>query len=151
MFGENLTTRGLLEDGVHIGDSFRAGSAELTETEPRMPCYKLGLRFGRDDIIQRFLASGRSGFYLSVVREGEIGAGDGIEPVRRDPGGVTVADITRLYLAEKRDKPYDPELLARAMALEALPESWKGHFRRAIERGRDPLRGMPASPAGDGS
>src|ERR1044072_7317644 len=75
MFGENFTTTGLLETEVHIGDRFRIGTAELMVTQPRMPCYKLGIRFGRDDIIKRFLASERTGFYSSVLKEGEVGAG----------------------------------------------------------------------------
>ena len=128
MFGENFTTEGLEESSVNIGDRFRIGSAEVTVTEPRMPCYKLGIKFGRADIIRRFLASGRSGFYLSVQREGEVGAGDEIELIARDPHNVTVADITRLYAREKDDL----ETLGRAIALEALPDSWRDHFRKQL-------------------
>ncbi|MBI2115875.1 MAG: MOSC domain-containing protein, partial [candidate division NC10 bacterium] len=79
MFGENFTTEGLLEDLVNIGDRFRVGSAEVMVTEPRLPCYKLGVKFGREDIVKRFLQSGRTGFYVAVLQEGEVGAGDGIE------------------------------------------------------------------------
>jgi MOSC domain-containing protein YiiM len=93
MFGENLTTEGLLENAVHIGDRFRIGTTEVMVTEPRMPCYKLGIKFGRDDIIKRFLASGRTGFYFAVLQEGEVGAGDAIELISRDKNNVTVADI----------------------------------------------------------
>src|SRR5213594_2712160 len=78
MFGENFTSAGLDESAVHIGDKFRVGSATLMVTEPRMPCYKLGLRFGRSDIIRQFLESERNGFYLAVLAEGEVGAGDQI-------------------------------------------------------------------------
>lgn len=92
-FGENLTTEGLLERGVRIGDRFRAGSAEFQVTDPRMPCYKLGVRFGRDDMVKRFLASGRSGFYLAVLREGEVAAGDPIELIARADREVTIADV----------------------------------------------------------
>jgi len=103
MFGENLSTEGLFEDEVAIGDRFRIGTTELTVTGPRMPCYKLGLRFGRDDIIKRFLASGRTGFYFAVALEGEIGAGDPIERIGRGRTDLKVSDITRLYVAEDAD------------------------------------------------
>jgi MOSC domain-containing protein YiiM len=132
MFGENFTTEGLTESTLNIGDRLRIGSAEVTVTEPRMPCYKLGIKFGRADIIKRFLASGRSGFYFSVQQEGEVGAGDQIELIARDENNVTVADITRLYARDKDDV----EMLQRAIALEALPESWRDHFRKQLE----PLR-----------
>src|SRR5262245_41164804 len=96
-FGENFTTEGLLEEAVRIGDRFRAGSAEFVVTQPRMPCFKLGIRFERPDIVKRFLQSGRSGFYFAVVKEGEISAGDSIEMLRRDEHGVTIADVVNLY------------------------------------------------------
>ena len=92
-FGENLTTTGLAEETVHVGDRFRIGSAVLAATKPRFPCYKLGVRFGREDILDRFLASGRTGFYLRVLEEGEIGPGDPIEVVGREPGKPTIADL----------------------------------------------------------
>ena len=100
MFGENLTTEGLSEDSVHIGDRFRIGSVELSVTQPRMPCYKLGLRFGRPDMVKRFLNSGRSGWYFAVAQEGEIGAGDVIELIQRGPNQVPVSDINLLYRGE---------------------------------------------------
>ncbi len=103
MFGENFTTEGLDESNVNVGDRFRVGEAEVTVTQPRRPCYKLGIKFGRADIVKRFLASGRSGFYFSVRREGEVGAGDEFELLARDENAVTVADITRLY-ARDREK-----------------------------------------------
>jgi MOSC domain-containing protein YiiM len=131
MFGENLTTEGLFEDQVNVGDRFRVGSAELMVTEPRLPCYKLAAKFGRDDIIKRFLASGRVGFYLTVVSEGELGAGDAVERIVRDPHGVTVADVVRLH----KDKRKDYELMRRAVEVEALPESWRAHFREQLEGG----------------
>jgi MOSC domain-containing protein YiiM len=130
MFGENFTTEGLNEATVNIGDRFRVGSTEVMVTEPRMPCYKLGIKFGRTDIIKRFLKSGRTGFYLSVQSEGEVGAGDELELIGRDENNVTVADITRLY-AEDKD---DVETMHRAIALEALPESWRNHFRKQLAK-----------------
>jgi MOSC domain-containing protein YiiM len=130
MFGENFTTEGLSESSVNIGDQFRIGSAELMVTEPRMPCYKLGIKFGRNDILRRFLASGRTGFYFSVLREGEVEAGDSIELLARDANDVTVADIIRLY-ARDRD---DAELMRRAVEVEALPDSWRDYFRERLEK-----------------
>lgn len=89
-FGENLTVEGLLEDTVCIGDRLRIGSAEFVVTQPRQPCFKLGIRLGRQDIIKRFVASGRSGFYLSVAQEGELSAGDPIKLMAHDKEAVTV-------------------------------------------------------------
>ena len=83
-FGENLTTEGLLENEVRIGDRLRAGSAEFAVTQPRMPCFKLGIRFNRPDMVKRFMRSGRTGFYLAVLQEGEVAAGDSFERVARD-------------------------------------------------------------------
>ena len=129
MFGENFTTEGMLEDATNIGDRFRIGKAEVMVTEPRMPCYKLGLKFGRTDILKRFLASRFTGFYFAVLKEGLVEAGDEIEPLSRDSNGVTVADITRLYAFEKDDL----KTLRRALATEALPEGWRDYFRERIE------------------
>lgn len=92
-FGENLTTEGLLEGSVHIGDRLRAGSAEFVVTQPRFPCYKLGIRFGTEKMIVRFLRSGRSGFYLAVLREGDVGAGDAIESIGGDAESLSIADV----------------------------------------------------------
>jgi MOSC domain-containing protein YiiM len=128
MFGENFTTEGLDERSVHVGDRFRVGAAEVTVTQPRMPCHKLGIKFGRADILKRFLASGRTGFYFSVEREGEVGAGDEIELIGRDGNGVTVADIIRLYARDGSDA----ETMRRAVAVEALPELWREHFRQRL-------------------
>ena len=125
-FGENLTTSGILEPDLAIGDRVRVGSAELMVTQPRLPCFKLGIRFGRDDMVKRFLQSGRSGFYFAVVREGEITAGDRLEIAVRDTRGVTVSDMIAL---ETSDEP-DRDLLRRALETPALPESWKRHFRK---------------------
>ena len=130
MFGENLTTEGLDESDINVGDRFRLGSAEVMVTEPRMPCYKLGIKFGRSDIIKRFLVSGRTGFYFSVQREGEVAAGDEIELIARNEHSVTVADITGLYSGNRGDV----ELMQRAIAVEALPESWRGHFRKQLAK-----------------
>jgi MOSC domain-containing protein YiiM len=131
MFGENFTTDGLLEDSVHLGDRFSVGSAEVVVTQPRMPCYKLGIRFGSDDMVKRFLASGRSGFYVAVRREGEVGAGDELELISPDENAVPVSAITHLYIA-KRYGDDDVALLRRALRVAALPESWKEYFRERL-------------------
>ena len=128
-FGENLTTEGLEEKTLCIGDRLRIGSVVLQVTQPRMPCYKLNLRFDRDDMIKRFLASGRSGFYFSVAEPGEVMAGSKVEILSRDPNRVSVSDIVRLYLAQRRD----PDLLQRAMNVDALPANWKDHFRSTTQ------------------
>ena len=130
MFGENFTTTGLLETGTNVGDRFKVGSAEVVVTQPRMPCYKLGIRFGRTDIIRRFLASERSGFYLSVAEEGEVAAGDEFELIEKNPTGVRVVDVTRLYSSDKSNV----DLLRRAIATEALPESWRSYFQERLEK-----------------
>ena len=129
VFGENLTTTGLLETEVNIGDKFRVGAAEVMVTQPRMPCYKLGIRFGRADIIKRFLMSERSGFYLSVLKEGEVGAGDEFQLLEKNTSGVRVVDVTRLYSSDKDDV----DLMRRAIATEALPESWRDYLRRRLD------------------
>ena len=128
-FGENLTTEGLTEDALCIGDRLRVGSAVLMVTQPRMPCYKLALRFERDDMIKRFLTSQRSGFYFSVIEEGEARAGSKIEIVSRDPHRVAVVDIVRLYLRQADD----PELLHRAMNVSALPQNWKAELAARVD------------------
>jgi MOSC domain-containing protein YiiM len=127
-FGENLTTAGLLENEVCIGDRFKAGTAEFVVTQPRMPCFKLGIRFGRPDMVKRFLRSGRTGFYLAVLQEGEIGAGDALDLVAEDENRVSVADIVGLFDNDAADQ----DLLRRASELPALPESWREYFRERI-------------------
>lgn len=129
MFGENLTVEGLKENEINIGDRFRIGSVIFMVTQPRMPCYKLAVKFNRDDILKRFLNSGRSGLYFSVIQGGEIGAGDQIESVSRDENGITVADITKLYTSKGRDT----ELLRRAAMVEALPEDWRDYFLQQLD------------------
>ena len=129
-FGENLTTEGLMEDGLCIGDRLKVGSAILMVTQPRMPCYKLELRFDRLDMVKRFMASGRSGFYFSVVEPGEVTAGSEITFVSRDPARITVADIVSLI----RNRSVDQDLLKRATKVSALPESWKEYLLEKTQR-----------------
>src|SRR5437763_6632252 len=131
VFGENFTTEGLPESDVHLGDRFGVGSAEVAVTQPRLPCYKLGIRFGSDDMVKKFLASGRGGFYLAVTREGEVAAGDEIKIISRDPNAVPVSEITRLYVL-RRWATEDLASLRRAMQVEALPADWKSYFRERM-------------------
>ena len=130
MFGENFTTTGLRETAIRIGDKFRIGTAEVMVTEPRMPCYKLALKFGRTDIIKRFLQSERTGFYLAVLKEGAVSSGDEFELLARDAHDVRVSDVTRLYTREK----HNAELLRRAIEVEALPEGWRGYFQDRLKK-----------------
>jgi MOSC domain-containing protein YiiM len=136
MFGENLTIKGLLDENVHIGDRFQVGSADLVVTQPRLPCYKLGLKFGRDDILKRFLQSGLTGFYFAVLKEGNVAAGDPIRLLHRDEDQVKVADITRLY----REDKHNLDLLRRVVAAEALPASWRDYFLERLTQ----LAGSPS-------
>lgn len=127
-FGENLTIEGLLETKVNIGDRFRIGTAVVMVTQPRFPCFKLNLKFGRDDMVKRFLNSRLSGIYFSVVVEGEIGAGDEIELVSRDENNVTVADIVQIYVREA-----DENLVRRAVQVPALADGLRTYFQQQIE------------------
>jgi MOSC domain-containing protein YiiM len=113
MFGENLTVDGLKESEVSIGDVFQIGTSKVIATQPRMPCYKLGVKFGRMDILKMFLASGRSGIYFKVLEEGEVGAGDTIEQIRKDPNGITIQ---------------------LAVKVEPFPDGWKHYFLEKIKR-----------------
>ncbi|HET6889594.1 MAG TPA: MOSC domain-containing protein [Pyrinomonadaceae bacterium] len=130
MFGENFTTSGLSEAELNIGDTFRVGTAVIMITEPRMPCYKLRIRFGRSDIIKRFLVSERTGFYFAVLQEGEVSAGDQIELIEKKKHSVRVSDITRLYVRDK----HNTELLRRVLEVEALPASWRDYFQHQLEK-----------------
>ena len=134
-FGENFTTDGLLEDAVRLGDRLLIGSAEVFVTQPRLPCYKLAARFQSDDMVKRFFTSRRTGFYLAVACEGEVGSGDEINIVARDLDALPVSEITRLY-AEKRYSDSDALSARRALRVAALPESWKEYFQQRLQRMR---------------
>jgi MOSC domain-containing protein YiiM len=129
-FGENLTTEGLLEKDLNIGDRLCVGSVELVVTEPRLPCFKLGAKFNRDDMVRRFLKSRRTGFYCAVLREGELAANDTVQYLSRGDGSLTIADITRLYAFDKQDLSG----MRRAADLDALSESWRSYFRERVEK-----------------
>jgi MOSC domain-containing protein YiiM len=127
-FGENFTTEGLLEGQLLVGDRLRVGSAEFAVTQPRMPCFKLGIRFDSPAMVKRFLQSKRTGFYLAVLGEGEVGAGDPIEREENRESEVTITDIVNLYTSDAENQ----DLLRRATEIPALPEGWKEYFRKRL-------------------
>jgi MOSC domain-containing protein YiiM len=128
MFGENFTTEGLFEDDLHIGDRLQVGTAILMVRQPRLPCFKLAVKFRRDDILQRFLDSGRSGFYFSVEKEGIVTAGDSIAFLSRDRNGITIAEINRVYAHDR----YNRELLEKAIATPALPQEFRDYYAHRL-------------------
>ncbi len=127
-FGENFTTAGLLETEVRVGDRLLVGGGEFMVTQPRMPCFKLGIRFGRPTMEKRFLKSRRSGFYLAVLREADVAAGDPIEFLPQPAPSVTITELVGLYAGDLDD----PALMQRAAAHPALPAGWREHFRRRL-------------------
>ena len=140
-FGENLTVEGMpLEDEVAIGDRLRIGSCEFLVTQPRLPCFKLGIRFDDAKMVRRFLVAGRSGYYLRVATEGSLAAGDRIELLARHPANVPVSEITRLYTRDR----HDVEGIRRVLAVESLPADWRPFFEDLARHGttsRDALTG----------
>jgi MOSC domain-containing protein YiiM len=124
MFGENFTTEGLFENDLHIGDRLQVGSAILMLRQTRTPCYKLAAKFQRDDMLERFLVSGRSGFYFSVEQEGTVAAGDAFEVLTRVPQALTIEEMNRLIATDR----YNRALLERSVATPALPEDWREYF-----------------------
>jgi MOSC domain-containing protein YiiM len=130
MFGENFTTEGLMEIDINVGDIFEIGSSKVIATQPRMPCYKLGVKFGRMDVLKKFLASGRSGIYFKVLEEGEVGAGDPIIQIKKDTNRVGISDIVRLYASDREDI----KMMRRTLKVEALPKGWKDYFYEQIRR-----------------
>jgi MOSC domain-containing protein YiiM len=128
-FGENLTTEGLLDGDVSVGDRFRVGTAELVVTQPRIPCFKLGIKMGRDEFVTEFLEHGLLGFYLAVAREGEVAAGDPIVELQRDPRGFRVTEVARLFASDRGDV----EGMRRAADLNVLPKSWRDYFRKRVD------------------
>jgi MOSC domain-containing protein YiiM len=131
IFGENFTVDEMFEDSLYLGDRFRIGTAEVVVTQPRQPCFKLGIRFHDDHMVKRFLAAGRSGFYLAVTKEGEVGAGDTFTPLSRDPNQVPVSELTRLFVAKSYTNA-DVAVLRRLMQVSAVPEDWKYYFRERL-------------------
>jgi MOSC domain-containing protein YiiM len=135
MFGENFTTEGLLESDLHIGDRLQIGTAVIIVRQPRIPCYKLALKFHRNDILARFLRSGRSGFYFSVEQEGIVEAGNEFKFLSREPQAITIAEMNLLFAEDK----YNRTLLDKALATPALPEDWRDYFEKRVT-------GTPVAP-----
>ncbi len=133
-FGENFTVEGMLEDDIRIGDVFRVGSALVEVSQPRVPCYKLAIKMGIEGFQNQFMASGRMGFYFRVLEEGEVGAGDSIELVRRAPGAMTVREINELLYFDKKNL----DGAARALDMPALSHGWKGSFEERIAKAAAP-------------
>ncbi len=134
-FGENFTVQGMTEDDVHIGDVFRVGDVLVEVSQPRPPCFKLGIKMGMPRFPKLFLASGRVGFYLRVLEEGEVGAGDGIERVSRDPERLTVREASHLLFFEGENL----EGASRALRVPALSPGWRESFEeRLVAAGDDP-------------
>ena len=132
MFGENFTTQGMFEETVNVGDQFQVGTARVVATQPRMPCYKLGVKFGRMDIIKKFLASGLTGIYFKVMKEGDLEQGDEIKLIKKDENNVTIKDIVRLYTVNKDDL----QTIERAVMVKDLPNGWKFHFIEQLKLAR---------------
>jgi MOSC domain-containing protein YiiM len=130
MFGENFTTTGLAEDDLHIGDRLQIGSSILMVRQPRTPCYKLAIKFQRDDMLDRFLDSGRSGFYFSVEQEGSVAAGDAFELLSREQDGITISEMNRLLVRDRHNQ----DLLRKAIQTLALPEHWREYFEERLHR-----------------
>lgn len=130
-FGENLTTHGLpLEEALCVGDRVRVGSAELIVTQPRVPCFKLGIRFGDPAMVRRFLQAGRSGYYLRIAAEGHVETGDALELLARHPARLPVAEITRLYARDR----HDVAGIRRVLEVDALPAVWRPFFEQLLRR-----------------
>ena len=125
MFGENLTTEGLFESQVNVGDIFQIGTSKLVATQPRMPCYKLGIKFGRMDIIKKFLESEKSGIYFKVIKEGEIGVDDNIRLIKKDNNNVTIKNMVELIKKDDKDSKI---LIEKATKVSDLPTGWKHYF-----------------------
>jgi MOSC domain-containing protein YiiM len=132
IFGENLTLEGLRDDAVHIGDELRLGSARLVVTQPRLPCFKLGIRFGDPEIVARFLASNRPGFYLAVLQEGEVGAGDLVDVVHEDDNRLTVTELFRVMIHDKSNR----EVMQRALRVRHLADVLRKKFESRLSDGK---------------
>ncbi|OYY50985.1 MAG: MOSC domain-containing protein [Methylophilales bacterium 28-44-11] len=117
MFGENFTVSGMLEDEIYVGDTFAIGEAIVEATMPRIPCFKFGHKIGQPDILEKFLVSGRSGFYHRVIQEGFVQAGDQIQRLSHDPNSITIRRALGLQKLEEGDM----EAIEHALEIKHLP------------------------------
>lgn len=131
-FGENLTTVGLLEEDLCIGDLYRCGSCELRVTQPRMPCFKLAIRLGEKTVLKHMLESGQTGFYFTIATEGVLRAGDAMEPIERPDRALPVSEITRIYASRAADAS-DYRLIMDAPHMVEDWRSWAADRLRSIE------------------
>ena len=129
-FGENFTVEGLLEEEVHIGDVFQIGTARIEVTQPRVPCFKLGLKMGSSSFPKNFLVSERSGFYLRVLTEGTVCAGDPIKRIKIDPARLSVKEIHHLYHFDNLNR----QGIKRVLGIPALSDSWRESFEGLLEK-----------------
>jgi MOSC domain-containing protein YiiM len=141
-FGENLTVTGMMEEDIAIGDVFAIGDVRLQVTEPRTPCHKLAMKFEDDDLPRRFAVTGHVGFYFRILQAGEIGAGDAITPVSKDPAGLSVAEVLGLWA----DPGAAATRLARALAVPALSATWRGRFARRLAASTEGQGALEWSP-----
>lgn len=138
-FGENFTVEGMLEDEIHIGDVFRVGGALVEVTQPRVPCAKLGFKMGMAKFPKLFLQNSRVGFYLRVLEEGEVGAGDVIERVKVDAERMTVREINHLLYFDQKNL----EGAQKALRIRALSPGWRGSFKeRSAKNSKEPLESV---------
>ncbi|MCH9008427.1 MOSC domain-containing protein [candidate division KSB1 bacterium] len=138
-FGENFTVEGMLEDEIHIGDVFRVGGALVEVTQPRVPCAKLGFKMGMAKFPKLFLQNSRVGFYLRVLEEGEVGAGDVIERVKVDAERMTVREINHLLYFDQKNL----EGAKKALRIRALSPGWRGSFKeRSAKNSKEPLESV---------
>ena len=129
-FGENLTVEGMPdEDEVAIGDRLRIGTARFVVTQPRLPCFKLGIRFNDAGMVRRFLEAARTGYYLRIETAGQLEAGDDVELVARDAAAVPVSEVTRLATRDR----YDAAGLRRVLGVDALADVWRPYFEELLE------------------
>jgi len=134
-FGENFTVEGMPDDAVHVGDVFRIGTALVEVTQPRVPCFKLGIKMGMAQFPKVFLASGRPGFYLRVVEEGEVGAGDVLARVKTDPERMTVQEVCHLLYFDQKNL----EGAKKALRIQALSPGWRKSFEERLTKAKVPL------------
>ncbi len=129
-FGENFTVEGMLDDAIYIGDQFRVGSALIEVTQPRVPCFKLGIRMAMPQFPKMFLASGRLGFYLRVLEEGEVGAGDVVERIQTDPEGMSVRDVCHVLYFDRENL----DGAKKALRIRALSPGWRESFEERLKK-----------------
>lgn len=128
MFGENLTTEGLLEKDVKVGDIFKIGTTKIMALQPRMPCYRLGYKFDDEKIIDKFLETDYCGIFYRIIKEGKLQVGDEINLIKSDPDSMTIVEI--FYLMQDKGTK---DLIQKALNLEHLPDVLKKRFQKLLE------------------